>query len=752
MNKKKIQYLNRHWFRFSLLVRAGRKTIYLFLAAFVVLGGATYFSFLELNGFRQTNLSDYEVGKVSERDIIAGREITYVDEEATKIRRDARQRLVTAVFRYDLDLSTNLIRGFTEFSEYLERALQSISARDQFLLEVQQAYPGILTRIQLEALFSARDRQTLPSVAAIIFRQIVNEGYTAFPDKGMERFNQAEVEVVRLRSDNLERSLVAQDSLLTAQGLRSYVQSALLSLGKSSSQTDPVLTLIRPFLKENLFFQTDESESKLEAAAKQVQPVLVIIQKGQKIIRRGFLITEENFQQLQALSSSGMYIDIRQFSGTILFLLVLLLLSLFLFSPAVYGRDPDFQTACFLVILFSVHYVLALLLSHVQLFSLPLDHAVVLPTALITMLVAALKGPRAAISMALLLSLSVMGASGFSLSPLLFSLFTGLAGVRLINMTGKRIDLVRSAAVLAFLAPVVAILLMMVLPSISYDSGFAIAAAAANGFMSGILVLGFLPVFEAALNTSTNFRLMEFSDLNSPIMKRMLLGVSGTYNHSIMVATLAESACREIGANSLLARVGAYYHDIGKMDQPEYYVENQADYNKHTDLNPRLSATVIRSHVKQGVEKARQMRLPHEVIDIISEHHGNSLIYYFYNEAKKIDKTVDEEDFTYPGNPPRSRESGVVMLADVVEAACRTLEKPSVPRLEKFINELICAKRDSGQLNNSDLTFRELEIIKQTFVNILAGYYHSRIEYPSQKDAGQKELFSAENPLKKEKA
>jgi putative nucleotidyltransferase with HDIG domain len=145
-----------------------------------------------------------------------------------------------------------------------------------------------------------------------------------------------------------------------------------------------------------------------------------------------------------------------------------------------------------------------------------------------------------------------------------------------------------------------------------------------------------------------------------------------------MVATLAESACREIGANPLLARVGAYYHDVGKMDQSEYYVENQTDYNKHLDLNPRLSATVIRRHVKLGVEKARQLRLPQEVIDIISEHHGNSLIQYFYSEARKQGGDVDPEDFTYTGNPPRSKESAVVMLADVVEAACRTLDKPSI--------------------------------------------------------------------------
>jgi putative nucleotidyltransferase with HDIG domain len=197
-----------------------------------------------------------------------------------------------------------------------------------------------------------------------------------------------------------------------------------------------------------------------------------------------------------------------------------------------------------------------------------------------------------------------------------------------------------------------------------------------------------------------------------------------------MVANLAESACQEIGANALLARVGAYYHDIGKMEQPDYFVENQTVYNKHDDIAPRLSATVIRSHVKLGVEKARGLGLPREVIDIIAEHHGNSVISWFYNEALKRESQVNMEDFTYPGRPPHSRESAVVMLADVTEAAARTLKKPNASKLEKFIQELIMTKVEHGQLVESELTFRDLETIKNAFVRVLAGYYHSRIEYP----------------------
>jgi putative nucleotidyltransferase with HDIG domain len=446
------------------------------------------------------------------------------------------------------------------------------------------------------------------------------------------------------------------------------------------------------------------------------------------------------------------YIDMRQFAGTVLCLLIIIIMSFYLFARGVTGNGLEFRNAVMLVVVFSLVYLLVLVCSRLQAFSLPADLAVLIPAALFTMLITVLIDQKTGVLMSFILALGVLCASNFAVLPALQSLFTGIAGVSVMRISGKRIDLVKSACILAGLGPVLLAILMIVQPGMTRDPAFALLGAAINGFMSGILVLGFLPILESALNTSTSFRLMEFSDLNSPIMKRMLLSVSGTYNHSIMVATLAESACREIGADPLIARVGAYYHDIGKMDQSEYFVENQTDYNRHLDINPRLSATVIRSHVKQGVERARQMRLPRAVIDIISEHHGNSIISYFYNEAKKLNDSVDPEDFMYPGNPPRSKESAVVMLADVVEAACRTLEKPSVPRLEKFISELVNKKIEAHQLDNSELTFREIGIIQSSFVNILAGYYHSRIEYPNQKDPDSQDSTIKDSVIKGKKS
>jgi len=299
----------------------------------------------------------------------------------------------------------------------------------------------------------------------------------------------------------------------------------------------------------------------------------------------------------------------------------------------------------------------------------------------------------------------------------------------------KRIQIVFASLELAITNTIYLVLLYIIFRgSVEKIALFDILGIAFNGFISGILALGFLTPLESLLNTASVFRLMDLSDLNSPLMKKMLLTAPGTYNHSMLVATLAENAAHAIGANALLARVGAYYHDIGKLEQPEYFVENQREGNKHDEINPRLSVSVIRRHVKKGKEKAQQMRFPQEVIDIISQHHGNSVIGYFYAEAKKLDENVSPEEFSYQEDPPSSRESAIVMLADTVEASTRTLERPSVSRLEKFIRQRIMEKYEHHQLDKSALTFNDLDTILDSFVKILGGYYHSRIEYPNQKD------------------
>lgn len=477
----------------------------------------------------------------------------------------------------------------------------------------------------------------------------------------------------------------------------------------------------------------------------------VAIQKGERIIHKGFVITEEAYAKLKKMSVSPIYIDYRAFANIILFLFLVAVAWYLLYSFLPFNRKIKMREVILQTIFFLIVYSATAFGSKVQLFSTQYSLCIIIPASLCVMLVTILYDDLAAVLFSVIMSIGVLVASGWQLPPFLYTLATSLSSVAIVRKIERRIDLVLSSIMLSIFNAVYMFVLLVIFNESLTDSGSLIIGVMCNAFFSGIMTLGFLTPLEYILNSSSVFRLMDLSDLNNnPLMQKMLVTASGTYNHSLMVAQLAETACREIGANALIARVGAYYHDIGKIDQSEYFVENQKGENKHDEINPSLSASVIKSHVKKGVEKAHQMHLPQAVIDIISEHHGNSVITYFYNEAKAKDPTVSPEDYSYPGNPPSTRESAVVMLADTVEAACRTLENPSVTSLEKFITTLINAKVEHNQLDNCDLTFRDISKIKEAFVQILAGYYHSRIEYPDQKEEENKE--KAEKSEKQTKA
>lgn len=462
------------------------------------------------------------------------------------------------------------------------------------------------------------------------------------------------------------------------------------------------------------------------------------IRKGETVIKKGFPITEEAYKKLEKMAQTPEYIDKRAFANSVLYFLLVSTLIFFLFTKGFLGKSLRLSELIFFAIVFLLVYGLCIFGKRFPVFSTDFSLVTIVPATFVVILVTILYGQQKAAYFSFILFFAIFHATDFSPVPAIFELCSCLAAVRVVRKMQRRFDMVVAAIIIAVLNCVFLVTLRILTNAQSDGFLIDLIGVAFNGFISCILALGFLTPLETVLNTASVFRLMDLSDLNTPIMRKLLLTASGTYNHAMMVASLAESACLDIGANPLLARVGAYYHDLGKIDQPEYFVENQTGTNKHDDINPNLSVSVIRSHVKKGVEKARQLHLPSEVISIIAQHHGNSVISYFYNEAKKQDENVSETEFSYTGEPPTSKEAAVVMLADTVEAACRTLDKPSVSRLEKFIHQLIMSKFEHGQLENSDLTFGELNIIEKSFVTILAGYYHSRIEYPDQKDPEEK--------------
>lgn len=310
-------------------------------------------------------------------------------------------------------------------------------------------------------------------------------------------------------------------------------------------------------------------------------------------------------------------------------------------------------------------------------------------------------------------------------------LTSGMIAALLVRGARRRNTIIRAGAIVGL----VQALLLFLQQGITGASPRDYLFIALNGVVYSFLVIGILPVFEYLFKTVTNISLLELADFNHPLLNRLMLEAPGTYHHSLIVGNLSEAACSAVGAHALLARIGAYYHDIGKLEKAEYFSENQSclENSKHDDLSPTMSKMVIMNHIKQGVELAKQHKLNSRIVEFIQQHHGTSLVYYFYMRA--LENTEDEnavrqEGFRYSGPKPATREAAIIMLADSVEAATRSLKSPTPENIRELVHKLINNKFIDGQLDECDLTLRDLEKIAQVFVRILTGIYHSRISYP----------------------
>ena len=261
----------------------------------------------------------------------------------------------------------------------------------------------------------------------------------------------------------------------------------------------------------------------------------------------------------------------------------------------------------------------------------------------------------------------------------------------------------------------------------------------AAGLATGFVVLGILPFIEKAFRITTGMTLLELADASQPLLRRLAIEAPGTYAHSLQVANLAETAAEAIGANALLARVGAYYHDVGKMNKADYFIENQSGgENRHINLTPNVSYLIITGHVKDGVEMAKEYNLPTQLIHFIQQHHGTTLVEYFYHQARTKQSQCDpnapaiaDHQYRYPGPKPRSKEVAIVMLADAVESACRAMSEPTASRLETLIHDLALKRLLDGQFDECDLTMKDLDLVERSMVKTLLGIYHGRIAYPS---------------------
>lgn len=385
-------------------------------------------------------------------------------------------------------------------------------------------------------------------------------------------------------------------------------------------------------------------------------------------------------------------------------------------------KEYDFLHMLFLfVIIFVASYLI--LEQRVSPLFIPFSVAPMLATILFSQL-------EISLLVALTCSVAITYIAGNNFFLGLLFLISGVASSIFIWGVRRRIVIIRTG----FLIGLIQAISLLCIDRFQLNNTQRYLILILNGIASSIIVVGILPVFEYLFKTVTNISLLELTDFNHPLLKNMVLQAPGTYHHSLVVGNLSEAACGAIGANALLARVGAYYHDIGKLQKPEYFSENQeANASKHDTLAPTMSKLIIMNHVKEGVELAKKYKLNPRIMDFILQHHGTSLVYYFYRRALENleeDGQIKEEGFRYPGPKPNSKETAVVLLADSVEAAARSLKEATPAAIDELVHKVINNKFIDGQLDECDLTLKDLEKIAAVFIHILSAIYHSRLTYP----------------------
>lgn len=511
--------------------------------------------------------------------------------------------------------------------------------------------------------------------------------------------------------------------------VREMLTSAAIELELASSERRVVTEVGRAAVAPT-FLENAARRAGLEADARQgVRPVMRARLKGEVIVRQGEVVTREHMLLMEALKLTSSRLDPSLAVGSAMvvgLLLVGTLGYLFEVEREVYDSTRDLVIVSLLMLLVALAGKLVLTVS-------PMLPVSVVPVALAPMLVTLLVGPRIGLAAALGASVVVAGATQFSGETLLWSLITSLASVFAMARVSKRTNLYPAGATV-IVAGALAAGAVSLFAGSSVREGLSIGAyGLAGGLLATVLAVGLLPLLESAFEITTDIRLADLVNPNQPLLKELMLKASGTYSHSTTVASLAEAAADAIGANALLARAGAYYHDIGKLKRPSFFVENQQGQpNPHDHTNPRLSSLVITAHVTEGVARAEKANLPVEVVDIIKQHHGTGVVTYFYQRAVEEHgyQSVNEDDFRYEGERPQSPEAAVVMLADGVEAAARALAKPTPQRLEQAARKIVQQRVDDGQLDESRLTMCDLDTVVRAFTTVLAGMYHPRVEYP----------------------
>ncbi len=693
-------------------------------------------------------------GDVALKDTYAPYDFTYewdIEKELTATARAEASIKVPYFIHRNSEVGKEVISKLKGFFAAMEAENSAEVSLPEKIKNIQQRTGIDLADKKCKALFEDANRVELKTAIIAVTEKVLQTGFisddnlTALKEKGVEG-------VVIFNVDPATGVGRTLDKLRKADNIQATINETVeKQMGDKKRIKQAAVALIEKCVKPNLEPDEKVTVAEREKVVFAVRPVYKQweVKKNELVIGKGERVNSRHITQLSQLRNF-----LREGKSKVFFLGTLLLFFILGFLGFIYMKST--VRLNFL----SKPRELAIILSSMLFMILLVDFIMRLPQPSYFI-------PMAGMGMMIMLLIDFNSAFlCVSLMCFLVAILTGgKVEVALVLMTGSMVGMYAArgarrrvnilwAGLFAGLAKFVAIVAAGLINGIAMnvyvrDGAWGIS----SGIMSGVIVMVFLPVYEHIFKVPTNISLLEMSDLNHPLLKRMALEAPGTYHHSIMVGNLAEAACDSIGANSLLTRVGAYYHDIGKLPKPQYYSENEmGESSKHGGLTPSMSALIIAKHVKQGIELAKQYKLNPTIIEFIRQHHGNSLIAYFYQKAiekAKDGDVLDEENFRYPGPKPQTKEVAIVLLADAVEASSRSLTEPTPSSISNLVKKVVNNKFIDGQLEECDLTLKDMHKIADAFVRVIMAAFHTRTSYPDDKSNQSNERPNGRNNLRK---
>ena len=497
-------------------------------------------------------------------------------------------------------------------------------------------------------------------------------------------------------------------------------------------------TIAREAIVETQIINEQKTELARKQAVEEVESTKIL--QGQIIVRKGGIVDQEVYRQLDLLGVNDGKVSIRPIIAIVVLITIQMSFLYAIFIRSSISENQRVKNVCIASMVFILSIFLMKLFTLVS-GNFNVQIAFLFPTAMAALLIRLLTNERTANIVTVLIAASAgimfqdSYASVLQMEVSLYILFGGFAAVLFMRSVEKRSHILQASSIIIVLN-VAFIIFYLLMTQTEYKFSevcFYIIAGIVSGLLSAMLTMGLLPFFESMFGILSTLRLIELSNPNHPLLKKLLNETPGTYHHSVMVGNLAEAACEAVGADGLLARVGCYYHDVGKMRRPQFFIENQMGINPHDSLPAESSADIIIAHTTEGAEMLKQYKLPREIIDIALQHHGSSLLKFFYIKAQEEGLTVDEKRYRYPGPKPRTKEAAIISVADSVEAAVRSMKEPNMEKIRSLVQAIIRDRVQDNQFDECDISLRELKKIEAVMCETLNGMFHTRIEYP--KDA-----------------